>query len=469
MKLNNFTLKKQLLLYLLGFTILIVVFLWLFQVFIFPNIYKIIKKNDIITANEKISAIATNYDAQQISDVANRYNVCAVVIYLDNTSQSFKVSHNPQICFLNDVDSTQMNYFYKKALNSSEGIYLERIGLDQVIDNRGDAAFLRKDFSAIVYSTLSLDGKLLVITNADTVMQTSTQNSLNIILVVSSLTLLLVAILLSYFISRKVSSPILLLSKDVKKIGTGNYDIIFDYRNNKEMSDLTNSLNHTVKKLAEVDQLRKELIANVSHDLKTPLTLISSYGELMKDYPKEINSENIDIIINEANYLNELVNDILDLSKYENHLQKLNLTDFNIKALIKDLINLNKISTKSIELKLSRNALVRADEIKIRQVLTNLITNALEYADSKIIIKTQVVDQRMLIAIIDDGAGIDQQNQEKIWDRYYRSTDKSSYHSGIGLSIVKKICELHQIEYGVDSALNQGSTFYFYLELSSKD
>lgn len=428
-----------------------------------------LKTNDVKKANQEINNIVYSSEVEKdVYIISNKYNVCSVIIYIDNSQQSITGSSNPQSCYLSNMVNSKISYYYLQTLNSEDSTYLDIIGLQEVSNIRGDAELLNSNYSAIVYSSLSDDRNALILTNADTVMMGSTINTLNIILMVSTITLLIVAILLSVFISKKISKPITSLSDDIKHLANGKYDVYFDYQDNKEMSDLSSTLNYTVSELEKVDKLRKELIANISHDLKTPLTLISSYGELMRDYPKEMTDENASIIVNEADYLNKLVNDILDLSKYENQMQQLQPTNFDFNVLVNDLIALNKITDIQINLELSEQSIVFADQIKIRQAITNLLSNALEYTRSTVTIKTTVENNKLLIEIIDDGLGIEEELQNKIWDRYYRSGDKNSHHSGIGLSVVKKICELHNQKFGINSTVDIGSTFYFYLDLVVK-
>lgn len=469
MKINKLSLQKQLLIYLLGFTAAIVVFLWLFQIFVLPTVFDLLKTNDIKNANHEITQIINDDDIDKdIGMISNKYNVCSVVVYVDGSKDTLTNSNNPQSCYLSYMVASKVNYYYLQTLNSDDNAFLEVIGLNEVRDVRRDAEMLNNNFSALVYSTLTDDGDVLIMTNADTVMMGTTIDTLNIILMVSTITLLIVAILLSIFISKKISQPITSLSYDIKYLAKGKYDVFFDYKNNKEMIDLSSTLNYTVGELAKVDSLRKELIANVSHDLKTPLTLISSYGELMRDYPNEMNDENASIIVNEADYLNKLVNDILDLSKYENQMQKLQLSHFDFNSLVNSLIAINRITDIEITSELADESIVYADQIKIRQAITNLLSNALEHAKTKVIIKTTAFNDSLLIEIIDDGDGIAEELQDKVWDRYYRSGDNNSHHSGIGLSVVKKICELHNTKCEIKSTVNQGSTFYFSLPMEDK-
>lgn len=214
--------------------------------------------------------------------------------------------------------------------------------------------------------------------------------------------------------------------------------------------------------LSSVESTRNELIANVSHDLRTPLTLISGYAEMMMDFPNDNNSENLKTIVDEVNHMTLLVNDLTDVSKYNAGVQKLSITKFDITSLIKDtserLTRLNNPTGCKINFEYTNTVFILADEIKITQVIYNLVNNAVIHTgeDKTVIIKqiiTEVNKNKFVeIQITDSGKGIPEENVKSIWDRYFKvdKTYKRAHNgSGLGLSIVKSILELHKMEYGV--------------------
>ena len=152
-----------------------------------------------------------------------------------------------------------------------------------------------------------------------------------------------------------------------------------DFRN-KELSDTLNTAAH---ELSKVDNLRRELMANVSHDLRTPLSLIYSYAEMMHDFPDEITPGQTQVIMDETKRLNLLVNDILDLSKLEGCIHRINRYEFNLTAAIREttqrMAELLKHEDYDISFEYDRELIVYADEVKIIQAFYNLLTNAINY------------------------------------------------------------------------------------------
>ncbi|MFA6808579.1 MAG: HAMP domain-containing sensor histidine kinase, partial [Eubacteriales bacterium] len=241
----------------------------------------------------------------------------------------------------------------------------------------------------------------------------------------------------------------------------------------KEIKELSDTLNFASSELSKVDDLRKELIANISHDLRTPLTLIGGYAEAMRDLPDENNAENAQIIIDETTRLTTLVNNVLDLSKIQSGMQKFNLASFNLTDSIEHVINrvneLVKVEGYTISFIYDSNVIITADETRITQALYNLLVNAINYSgdDKTVVVKQLTSDHKVKIEVIDNGEGIPSEKLPYIWDRYFKSDEahkRAVTGSGIGLSIVKSIIEMHEGEYGVNSSLNEGSVFWFKLK-----
>ena len=218
--------------------------------------------------------------------------------------------------------------------------------------------------------------------------------------------------------------------------------------------------------------MQKDLIANISHDLRTPLTMIIGYAEVMRDIPNENNRENIQIIIDEASRLNQLVNDILFISKAQN--DSLQIENENITLLIKEIIERAKKMTEKDNYNFifmyDEEIVFPFDKMKISQVVYNLIGNAITHtgADKKIFIEQIKIDAKVKIIVSDTGKGIAKEELKNIWERYYKIDDfhnRDTVGTGLGLSIVKNIIKLHNGRVGVESSLGNGSSFYFELPL----
>ena len=242
------------------------------------------------------------------------------------------------------------------------------------------------------------------------------------------------------------------------------------------MEELNDTLNYAKTELAATEKLQRELIANISHDLRTPLTMITGYGEVMRDLPGENTPENIQIIIDEATRLSTLVNDLLDLSKLQSGALQAEkkvfcLTD-SVKAIFDRYAKLVEQDGFNISFESKEDVFINADELRISQVLYNLVNNAVNHAgEDKTVILTQTVkDKRVRVEVTDHGEGIPADKLPYIWDRYYK-VDKEHRRgvigSGLGLSIVKSILDAHNARYGVRSAVGKGSTFWFEIDAVS--
>ena len=220
--------------------------------------------------------------------------------------------------------------------------------------------------------------------------------------------------------------------------------------------------------LGKTEELEKDLLANVSHDLKTPLTMIKAYAEMVRDLTyndKEKRDSNLNIIIEETDRLALLVNDILTLSKLQQSMDNLTLSEFDLILLIKNILKRFTIYEEKYGYNIIfkhtniRKLMIKADQKKIEQVLYNLIINAINYtgSDMKVVIN---------ISKVNNLYKIDTNDLDNIFDKYYKSEKKHKrnlYGTGLGLSIVKSIFILHNYKYGVDTKKGKGSSFYFYI------
>ncbi len=236
---------------------------------------------------------------------------------------------------------------------------------------------------------------------------------------------------------------------------------------------MSDTLNHAAGELAKTENLRRELMANKSHDLKTPLALIYSYAEMMHDFPDEVTPGQTQTIMDETKRLTSLVNDVLDMSRLESGWVKLDLREYSLTKSIKETVcrmsELLKKDGCEIVFLCGEDAVVTADAIKITQAVYNLLINAVHYGgtDKKVTVRQTAADGFVKIEITDNGEGIDPEDLPYIWDRYYKADKKHKRPvagTGLGLSIVKKIFEMHHAEYGAESAPGCGSNFWFKLK-----
>jgi signal transduction histidine kinase len=286
------------------------------------------------------------------------------------------------------------------------------------------------------------------------------------------------ALFLALLISRNISAPIKKMNRAAKRLARGRYDADFSAGGYKEVVELSKSLTHASEQLARTDRLQKELIANISHDLRTPLTMIIGYSEVMRDLPGENTPENVQVIIDETERLAQLVNDLLDLSKLQAGSRTLKWEIFNLTELVEaTMLRYEKLTEKAgyrVEFESDASVDIRADRTMLLQVIYNLINNAINYTgDDKLVRVTQKLSEdgtRVRVSVTDSGVGIAPDQIPLIWDRYYKIDKvhrRAMIGTGLGLSIVKQILEAHRTTYGVESKLGEGSTFWFEMRVEA--
>ena len=284
---------------------------------------------------------------------------------------------------------------------------------------------------------------------------------------------IILAILIGLFLSERISKPIVDITNKAKDLADGNYDVEFNKNGILEIDELADTLNYLESEVKKTDVYRRDLLANVSHDLKTPLTMIKAYAEMIRDITykdKKKMDENLNVIISETDRLNVLVGDILALSKLQANADILNIETYNLNEEIDNIIKRYEIIKETedykIKVNLPSSTYVRADKNKINQVLYNLINNALNYTgeDKTIMINVKEERKKYLVEIIDTGKGIDKEDINQIWDKYYKhekNHKRNIVGTGLGLSIVKNILMSHNFEYGVKNGKDKGTIFYF--------
>ena len=279
----------------------------------------------------------------------------------------------------------------------------------------------------------------------------------------------IISILLSFVFAELVTKPISKISNAAKEVSRGNYDVVIPSTGRKdEMGLLVDDFNNMTKELTKVDTLRKDLMANVSHELKTPLTMIRGYAETIKDLTgdnPQKRGKQLDIIIDEADRLSNLIGNVLDLSRLQAGKREFVMSNFNMSTLAKNIIlryDIFKDQGYEFDVQISPDVCVVGDFSGIEQVICNLIDNAINHSDMSQPIKI-VLNEKGEFSVINFGNVIEEENIRHIWDRYYK-IDKSGKRrvtgTGIGLSIVKEILVAHGYEYGVTSDNEKGTNFW---------
>lgn len=284
-----------------------------------------------------------------------------------------------------------------------------------------------------------------------------------------------ISLVLAFVLSRRISKPIVDMKQEANKLAQGNYDASFKTNSYSEINELASTLDDATDKLSKINDLRKDLLANVSHDIKTPLTMIKAYAEMIKDISGDDpvkRNEHLDVIIKETDYLNRLVTDMSELSKLQTGNITLSKANFDLKQCVLDVIELlsQLMEEKNITLNTELvDVVIYADELKMSQVIYNFLSNAIKHSDENSLIEIKMIDDENTIRleVIDHGEGIKEETLPYIWDRYYKvdkNFNRSVNSTGLGLAIAKAILEAHNARYGVESKYGEGSMFYFELD-----
>ena len=450
MKLNN-SLKSHIWLYLIIFTLMIVLFLWLFQVIFINKYYELSKADQIKKTNLEI---IRNYDEDvaYLDKISYEDNVCIEIV--KNRMTIYSSNESNRGCLIS-------NYQYKNDFFDSD--------VDEKTYKLINPLF---DTKTLIYAKKYNDD-ITIFVNASLEPLDNTISILSNQLIIVTIIVSLLAFVIGFFISKRISKPIEKMNKNALKLANGNYNFKFD-NNSKisEIDELANTLNYAKNELEHTDELRRDLLANVSHDLKTPLTMIKGYAEMIRDLNydnEEKRNANLNVIIEESERLNVLVEDILTLSKIQANKDTINKEEFDLVALINNIIKRYSIYKETegyiFEVNTPKEVIINADKKKIEQVIYNLINNAINYTgkDNRVIINV-IKNKKVRVEIKDTGKGIKEEDLPHIWEKYYHSKKKHKRNvigTGIGLSIVKTILESHNFKYGVISKLNKGTTFYF--------
>lgn len=473
--------KRSLKLYLAGaflvFSAILLIMMWLFQTVFLDSFYKWIKTSQVKSCANSVAYNIENDDSlyyEILPDIEDQNNMF-VSIY-DTSSSIFSSIYKSDNRFNlhSQIQMSKVYYYYRTTVDSggSASFTQQKYSLQSFNQNsnisqneknssnsKSDSnqnilpaspdefaiedfprpSLERENMTQIAYTKIIKTDKAeyFIIIESEITPVSSVVDTLRYQLIIITIIVLIISVFIAVLIARSISKPISKTNEKAKCLANQNYDIEFDDTRYKELYELNNTLTYAASELKKVDDLRKELIANISHDLRTPLTMIIGYSEGMRDLPGENTPENIQIIIDEANRLNLLVSDLLDISKLESGTVQINKAVFCLTECI------NKIFeryTKLIEqedyhivFEHDRETFVVGDELKITQVLYNLINNAINYIgdDKTVIVRQTVQNGKVRIDIIDHGEGIEGDKLDYIWDRYYK-IDKEHRQAKVG-------------------------------------
>lgn len=458
------------------FTFAILGLLWFFQYILLETYYSTMKTDQLVKMAESISAsgeFQTHKSLENtIRNEAFRNSVCIVVTDAMGNPMMLENMLGGSSMLERDVGKNfgTMLYGLKSDYENSR-------------DNIMTQHFENEDYGTkgiLVVSQFRFQGKdMYVYIESSLEMIDATSDIIKTQLFYITIILFELAFIITLFISSRLSKPIAKITDTAKRFAEGDYTAKFEDSSYVETKELAKVLDKARKEVSKVSDLRRDLIANVSHDLRTPLTIIKSYAEMIKDIsgnnPAK-RDEHLQVIIDESDRLSALVSSLMELSKLESGNMELEYSVFSINEKLDEVMQRYALLCENdgydITLEKDEDRVCKADVPKLEQVLYNLINNAVNYCGEgkKISVKQINKDNSVRIEVHDDGAGIPKDQLPLIFDRYYRNErhKRDKVGTGLGLSIVKEILKLHSFPFGVSSEEGKGSVFWFEIVLNGE-
>lgn len=482
------------------FSALLLAVLWLFQTVFLESFYKSIKTNQVKSCARSVS---DHIDSDDLSDlIADIEEQNTMVVGIYNTSGAIFTCEYvtaSQPGFRSDISMSTVYDLYQKAQdNGGECSSITAVGKERHFEMHSfrkdgatqdeahldvimhEPALERETVQTLAYARVVTtdSGEYLVILESEITPVSSVVETLRYQLLIVTAVIVVLSIVVAILLGKLIAKPISDTTEKAKALAKQDYDVTFEGGKYREITELNATLNYAASELKKVDSLQKELIANISHDLRTPLTMITGYSEVMRDLPGEMTPENIQIIIDEASRLNSLVTDLLDISRLQSGTADVKRAPFSLTNCIKSIFSryTKLIESDGLNIIFEHNeeVFIMGDELRMTQVLYNLINNAINYIgeDKTVIVRQTTTQDKVRVDVIDHGEGIPEDKLQHIWDRYYR-VDKEHRRAvigtGLGLSIVKNILLAHDADFGVASKLGEGSDFYFILPIIPTD
>ncbi|MCB9498540.1 MAG: HAMP domain-containing protein [Bacillales bacterium] len=500
------SLNKKLDLAFVGVLLSFALMIMLFNTLFLEKFYVYQKRNTLYSAYDQISEyVVTNgtstadFDFQML-DIAQEYNIRISVFDADGYSvlsyNEFPTLEAVHLIVSENNESVLLS-------NAQEyDLYISEDG--QNVDFTDDSSSESDDTEevkelAIVGKITSSSGEVLGYTFIYTTYTSIKENTkiFNAYILYTSVVLLAISLIIVYFLSNQLTKPIKEVEAKAKRMANLDFSRKIEVNTHDEIGALAISINKLSDELEKnidklkkanvalqqdlklkerINDMREEFISNVSHELKTPISIIGGYSEALKlsDLSKEDLEEYADIIIDETVKMNKLVRDLLKYTQIESGFVPLETDDFQITDIINSVIKPNDLSLKEKEINLSvevEDIMVNGDYDMLETVFQNIFTNAINHADNERIIEVKserTKDGKLRISVYNTGEKISKENQTRIFESFYK-VDKARTRAyggtGLGLAIVKSIMETYQNSYGVKNT-KDGVLFFFDLNIS---
>ena len=452
----------------------VIALMWIMSVLMFKPMYYASTQNEL---SQMMNSVVTAIDnsgltRDTLEEISGFINAGVCIEIADSNGKGIVLFEGiGDACQLHGAKDSSSIYAQQRTIDSIEAINLREqvrrhsrdyynIHLVDELENRQalKGTFYEGMYTIIVSTNLSRTDSIVSIVS--TQLQTAT------------IVGLLLAVLASAIITAWFLHPMTKLSNATKEIAKGNYDVKVEIDTTDEIGQLAHDFNIMTEEIKRSQELQRELIASISHDLRTPLTIIKGYAESIKDITgdnKEIREQQLQTIIDEADRLSGMVGSSLEYAKLKQGAYKLNVVQFDIADMCQDIVEMYSHKAaeenKSIAYSGPESVYVFADGQLMERVLHNFVSNALIHTpeQTRVMVAVKIQDNgKVKISVFDSGEGIRQEDIPHLFDKYYRARKgEGGTGTGLGLAIVKSIMENHNFKYGVKSEAGLGTEFWF--------
>lgn len=471
--------RRRMMIYLAAFVAFVIALLWLFQIVLLDDFYRWHKTQQIRQASDVVADNLDNAELKSLVEhLAGRNDVC--ILLMDQYNKKILSSADIRFCLIHQMRMQDLNALCARV--PEDGSVLTQLfnvrpmmeAPVNVRNFRGNVPvpITEKQQSLLCVRRVEMpDGtKAYLLLNSVITPLDGTVSTLRAQLLIITGVVVAGALMLAWYISRRLAQPIIATNEAARSLARGRFTPPENGGAYREIDELNETLSQAAVELGQVERLQHELIANISHDLRTPLTMIGGYAEVMRDIPGEASPENLQIVIDETSRLTSLVSELLDFSRLQTGNAAMEMACFcltdAVAAIVQRVGRLTEKDGYRILFEPQDRVTITADEKRISQVVYNLLGNALTYTgeDKIVTLMQELRGDAVRVSVRDTGQGIPPEELPLIWNRYYRSHEshrRAVIGSGLGLSIVQSILEKHGMHYGVDSVVGEGTVFWF--------
>ena len=396
---------------------------------------------------------------------------------LEQQFESFQLLNNMRIWITDSTGTIILDSdTHKKQTGKNIRKYDKAFLNQQSISGRHPRELIQTPMLSVIYPitrSMQMSGYIILMTPIQAIEDQTTQ-ILNTIIICYIITLCLTALVFVY-LNHQTVRPLKKMTVAAQQYADGHFNYPMIKMNGHDQAALASAIQYLAEKMQTMNEYQKQFLANVSHDFRSPLTSIKGYTEAIADgtIPPEMQEKYLGIILFEVDRLHKLTNQLLELNQFDNNGIMLEISSFDINAVIKETVETFETQCEKKEISVdlildSQTIPVNADLPKIQRVLQNLLDNAIKFSKSGSTIEIITTEQqnKCFISVRDHGIGIPKEEIHKIWTRFYKgdlSRGKNKTGTGLGLSITKEIIEAHGENINVISTEGVGTEFLFSL------